>query len=349
MFFVIIFVSITKIIPPEGFLCSVAATGVSLFARKPAKESALHSDLVVYANVPNIWAAAENCPQIYANLVFQTCISFWRLFQEREFKEMLAVSYLILQACISFLMCFRQGGALLFVPCWNKNAVAHLFCKELLVATFRGQKLNTNFFFLKLLGHPPDIPAKIGKYPAQKFGVPGFWRRTKLFGPTRWRGRPSPHQKISGPKSLGSCSFSLPEFWSRWLLLLAAPLRVLKIIDYVGQVLYQTWACPKVERRYLFRSLSPFWDRKLSRKSLDNCPLGHPQNCACSLSAFEMGGSGSWEGDPILHTNPCPMYVSVPLWFPMSFLQGKGSEAAQHSGSYRRGGAKLPRPANTRF
>ena len=31
----------------------------------------------------------------------------------REFKEMLAVSFLVLQACISFLRCFSQSGALL--------------------------------------------------------------------------------------------------------------------------------------------------------------------------------------------------------------------------------------------
>ena len=39
--FEIIFVIITKLIPPEDFLCNVAATGVSLFARKQAKEFVL--------------------------------------------------------------------------------------------------------------------------------------------------------------------------------------------------------------------------------------------------------------------------------------------------------------------
>ena len=39
--FVIIFVISTKRIPPEHFLCNVAATGLSLFARDHAKESAL--------------------------------------------------------------------------------------------------------------------------------------------------------------------------------------------------------------------------------------------------------------------------------------------------------------------
>ena len=37
----LIFANITKLIPPEDFLCNVAATGVSLFARKQAKEFAL--------------------------------------------------------------------------------------------------------------------------------------------------------------------------------------------------------------------------------------------------------------------------------------------------------------------
>ena len=39
--FVKIFVIITKIIPPEDFLCNAAATGGSLFARKQAKDFAL--------------------------------------------------------------------------------------------------------------------------------------------------------------------------------------------------------------------------------------------------------------------------------------------------------------------
>ena len=39
--FAIIFVITTVIIPPEHFLCNVAATGVSLFAREHAKEFAL--------------------------------------------------------------------------------------------------------------------------------------------------------------------------------------------------------------------------------------------------------------------------------------------------------------------
>ena len=39
--FVIVFVITTKIVPPEHFLCNVAATRLSLFAREHAKEFAL--------------------------------------------------------------------------------------------------------------------------------------------------------------------------------------------------------------------------------------------------------------------------------------------------------------------
>ena len=47
------------------------------------------------------------------------------VFQEREFKEMLAIFFLVLQACISFLRCFRQKWLTLVLPCSHKNAVAH--------------------------------------------------------------------------------------------------------------------------------------------------------------------------------------------------------------------------------
>ena len=45
--FVIIFVIISKIIPPEHFLCNVAATGLSSLARERAKEFALKRDRCV--------------------------------------------------------------------------------------------------------------------------------------------------------------------------------------------------------------------------------------------------------------------------------------------------------------
>ena len=74
-----------------------------------------------------------------------------------------------------------------------------------------GQKLNTNIFFLKLFGHPRDIPAKSRAIPPKKFDLPGFEGHTELFGPTHSRGRPPPHPKISGVKSLGLGSSFVPE------------------------------------------------------------------------------------------------------------------------------------------
>ena len=44
---VIIFVFITKLIPPEHLLCNVAATGLSLYAREHAQEFALQRDCFV--------------------------------------------------------------------------------------------------------------------------------------------------------------------------------------------------------------------------------------------------------------------------------------------------------------
>ena len=70
--------------------------------------------------------------------------------------------------------------------------------------------MNTNFFFLKLFGHLWDIPPKSRDIPPKKFGFPGFEGHTELLAPTPSRGRPPPHPRISGPKSLGLGSFFLP-------------------------------------------------------------------------------------------------------------------------------------------
>ena len=74
----------------------------------------------------------------------------------------------------------------------------------------KGRELNTNFF-LNFSGHPRDIPAKIPGCPAKKFAFPGFRRTYRTFlAPTPSRGRPPPHPKISGPKSLGLGSLFFP-------------------------------------------------------------------------------------------------------------------------------------------
>ena len=49
----------------------------------------------------------------------------FEMFQETEFKEMLAISYLVLQACSSVLRCFRQEWRISVLPCSHKIAIAH--------------------------------------------------------------------------------------------------------------------------------------------------------------------------------------------------------------------------------
>ena len=59
---------------------------------------------------------------------------------------------------------------------------------------------------------PPGLPRKIPGYPAKKVGFSLVLRDIpNLLAPPHSRGRPPPQPKISGPKSLGLCSFSLPE------------------------------------------------------------------------------------------------------------------------------------------
>ena len=67
----------------------------------------------------------------------------------------------------------------------------------------RGQRI----FSLKCFEHLRDIPAKILGCPAQKFGFPAWVFRDIPFRPTPSHGRPPPHPKISGPKSLRLGSF----------------------------------------------------------------------------------------------------------------------------------------------
>ena len=83
-----------------------------------------------------------------------------------------------------------------------------------LAVFFGRQKLNTNFFFLKLFGHRRDIPAKSRDIPPKKFDFPGFEGHTELFWPPPLHVEdPYPIQKISGLKSLGLGSFCMPDFF----------------------------------------------------------------------------------------------------------------------------------------
>ena len=78
----------------------------------------------------------------------------------------------------------------------------------------RGQKLNPNIFFSNFSGasgisrQNPGISRQKSLIPWVSRDIPNF------LAPTPSRGRPPPHQKISGLKSLGLGSFFAPEmFW----------------------------------------------------------------------------------------------------------------------------------------
>ena len=74
----------------------------------------------------------------------------------------------------------------------------------------RERKLNTNFFFSNFSG--PGISRQNPGISRPKSLISLVSRDVSNFlGPTRSRGRPLPHWKISGPKSLGLGSFFLPE------------------------------------------------------------------------------------------------------------------------------------------
>ena len=105
------------------------------------------------------------------------------------------------------------------------GACPHLLCKVFLKSTVtafssfsdilvlcssRGQKLNTNFF-LKLFWDRQDIRAKFPDISPKEFDVPVSRDIPNFLAPTPSRGRPPPHQKISGLKSLVLGSFFVPE------------------------------------------------------------------------------------------------------------------------------------------
>ena len=77
-----------------------------------------------------------------------------------------------------------------------------------LIDRFGGQKLNN--LFSQTFRAPPGYPAKIPGYPAKKVWFPWVKDTPNFLPPTPFRGRPQPHPKISGPKSLGLGSFFFP-------------------------------------------------------------------------------------------------------------------------------------------
>ena len=80
--------------------------------------------------------------------------------------------------------------------------------------------MNTNLFFSFFFGHSRDILAKSRDIPPKSLVSLCFSRDIPNFlAPTHACGRPPPHRKVSGPKSLGLASLSFldlrPQIWSR--------------------------------------------------------------------------------------------------------------------------------------
>ena len=93
-------------------------------------------------------------------------------------------------------------------------------CNLLNFTWFRGQKLNPNMFFSNFSGasgisrQNPGISRQKSLIPWVSRDIPNF------LAPTPSRGRPPPHQKISGLKSLGLGSFFVPDDYTSLLPLL---------------------------------------------------------------------------------------------------------------------------------
>ena len=82
---------------------------------------------------------------------------------------------------------------------------------ELAFASCRGRELNPNIFFSNFSG-ASGISRQNPGISRQKSLIPWISRDIPNFlAPTRSRGRPPPHQKISGLKSLGLGSFFVPD------------------------------------------------------------------------------------------------------------------------------------------
>ena len=103
--------------------------------------------------------------------------------------------------------CGKLGGSLagiFFGPTKHRHPI---FFFQGNFGAFLGDKSSTQTLFLKHFGHFRDIPANPG-ISRQKSLISLASRDTSNFlAPTPSRGRPLPHRKISGLKSLGLCSF----------------------------------------------------------------------------------------------------------------------------------------------
>ena len=85
------------------------------------------------------------------------------------------------------------------------------FSNKVKESSFRERKLNTNFFFSNFSGAPGISRQNPGISRTKSLISLASRDVSNFLAPTRSRGRPLPHWKISGPKSLGLGSFFLPD------------------------------------------------------------------------------------------------------------------------------------------
>ena len=90
-------------------------------------------------------------------------------------------------------------------------AIPHFATYRAIIAYYRERKLNPNIFFSNFSG-APGISRQNPGISRPKSLISLFSRDVSNFlAPTRSRGRPLLHWKVSGPKSLGLGSFLLPD------------------------------------------------------------------------------------------------------------------------------------------
>ena len=94
--------------------------------------------------------------------------------------------------------------------------------------SYIGDENWTQSFFSQTFWPPPGYPAKNPRMSRQKVWFPWASKDLPSFlAPTPSRGRPPPHPKISGPKSLGLGSFFLPDYR---MISLGAQISILDVI-----------------------------------------------------------------------------------------------------------------------
>ena len=92
----------------------------------------------------------ERWRKLYCQNLCQSCFSsvyfVFEVFQEREFEEMLAISYLVLKACISFLRCSRQKWRSSYFALFASKCHCSLIYIYVYIYMCKNFEMHCNFF-----------------------------------------------------------------------------------------------------------------------------------------------------------------------------------------------------------